>query len=123
MTQAPNPSALYRLLGADDWRAAQADGLVPFNADDRRDGFMHLSTGGQVLETARRYYQGRKDVLALEIDPGAVEGEIRYELAPKRGELFPHLYGDLPVSAVRRAQALFLREDGAFVFAGDGGAE
>ena len=68
---------------------------------DRRDGFIHFSTAAQVEETARRHFAGRTDLLLVAVD---VDGlDIRWE--PSRGgELFPHLYGVLPLSAVREVR-------------------
>lgn len=101
--------ALYKIVSGADWRAAQADGVVAWSAVDRRDGFMHLSTAAQVLETARRRFSGTPDLVALEIEPSRLDGPVRFE-ASRGGDLFPHLYGDLPVGAVIRARRL--REDG-----------
>lgn len=110
---------IYKILVAADWREAHA--VVPWSDDDRRDGFMHLSTAAQVLETARRHFAGKGGLVALEIDEAAVEGALRYEES-RGGALFPHLYGEVPVSAVTRARALVEGDDGSFAFAaGDGG--
>ncbi|MBI1364402.1 MAG: DUF952 domain-containing protein [Alphaproteobacteria bacterium] len=105
---------MYRLIAAADWQAARSAGLVPLRDIDRRDGYLHLSTGDQVLETARLHFAGAADLVALEIDESALEGDIKFEPA-RGGELFPHLYGTLPVSAVRRARRLLAAADG-FVF-------
>ena len=42
----------------------------------------------------------RDRVLLLEIDPAAVNAPLRADAIPT-GELFPHLYGPLPLEAVR----------------------
>lgn len=97
---------VYKLVPAEAWERATRTGAVEPAEIDRKDGYIHLSTAAQALETARLHFSDVPDVLALEIDPQRVEGEIRYEMAPKRGEAFPHLYGVLPVSAVLRARAL-----------------
>ena len=44
------------------------------------------------------------DVVLLHIDPerlAAAGVPVRLEPAPESGELFPHLYGPLPLEAVR----------------------
>ena len=105
------PSPLYRIAVVADWAAARETGAVPWGVVDRRDGFLHLSTGPQVLDTARLYLAGRKELLALEIDASMLEGEIRFE--PSRGgALFPHLYGALSVAAVTRVRPLVPTLDG-----------
>jgi len=76
---------------------------------------MHLSTAAQALETARLYFADAPSVLALEISFAAVANNILFELAPKRGEQFPHLYAPLKRKHVMRAVRLEKR-DGVFRF-------
>jgi uncharacterized protein (DUF952 family) len=111
---------LYKIVTEHEWAAAQGAGDVAWSSDDRRDGFMHLSAPDQTLQTARLHFAGRTDLVALEVDAQALGGLVRWELAPKRGEKFPHLYGPLPVGAIRRARRL-VAAAGDFRFA-DGGA-
>lgn len=104
--------ALYKILAQPDWLNASA--FVPWSDDDRRDAFMHLSTGDQVLETAARHFAGQKGLVALEIDEAIIAKALRYE--PSRGgALFPHLYGELPRKAVLRVRRL-VEAGGAFHF-------
>ena len=50
--------------------------------------------------TFERFYADACEVLLLEIDPDAVNAPLRADAIPS-GELFPHLYGPLPLKAVR----------------------
>ena len=111
---------LYKILpAAAAGRGAGAS--VPWSDDDRRDGFMHLSTAAQVLETANRHFAGQPSLVALEIDAALVEGDLRYETS-RGGALFPHLYGALKREAVVAVRALVKDDEGKFAFAaGDGG--
>lgn len=112
--------ALYKILSAADWRAAQGSGVVAWSAADLRDGFMHLSTYGQALETARRHFSGQDDLVALEIDARRIAGALRFE--PSRGgDLFPHLYGELSLDAVLRVRPLAEDAAGGFRFADEDG--
>lgn len=64
-----------------------------------QEGFIHFSTREQIEGTARKHYAGQRDLLLLTIDPQLLDAELRWE--PSRGgELFPHLYGELAVTAV-----------------------
>lgn len=112
-------NVVYKLVPADVWSDALSTGRIEPADIDLQDGYIHLSTAEQVLETARLHFAGAADLVALEIDLSKVTGQIRYEVAPKRGAAFPHLYGDLDVAAVRRA--ISLRPiDGGYAFpAGD----
>ncbi|MFC8847524.1 MULTISPECIES: DUF952 domain-containing protein [unclassified Micromonospora] len=96
---------IYKLLTSTEWDAARAAGHFAGSAVDRQDGFIHLSAAGQLVETARRHFAGATGLTLLSVDPQAVGAGLRWE--PSRGgELFPHLYGTLPVAAVVEAHAL-----------------
>jgi uncharacterized protein (DUF952 family) len=88
---------LFHLVPATDWQTALATGaLVPTSLAS--EGFVHLSTEPQWPRTAARFFRGRRDLVLLVIDPARLAAEVRFESAD--GELFPHLYGALPASAV-----------------------
>ncbi len=94
MSNATLPEFVYRLASAAEWRTAQETGMVPLRDIDERDGYVHLSTREQVLETARLHFAAADDLLGLEI-PLTLLSNVKFEMAPKRGEAFPHLYGEL----------------------------
>ncbi len=96
---------IYRIIGRDDWQAAKTAGAFAGTAHDRRDGFIHFSTAAQVAETAAKHYAGQQELLLLHVDTAALEAPLKWE--PSRGgDLFPHLYGALPVAAVHRIEPL-----------------
>lgn len=110
-----SPDAVYRIASAAEWREAERAGVVPLRDIDRRDGYVHLSTRGQVLETARLHFAAADDLLALEIPLAPLGAQVKFEIAPKRGEAFPHLYGTLRRAHVRAVIPL-MREGAAFSF-------
>lgn len=112
---ANDPEFVYRLASAAEWKAAEESGAVPKRDIDLKDGYFHLSTREQALETARIHFAGADDLLALEISLAGIADKVKFELAPKRGEAFPHYYGDLLAAHVRRAIKL-THEDGVFSF-------
>ena len=82
---------------------------------DRRDGFIHFSTGAHVAETAAKHFAGQSDLLLVSVDATRLDNRLKWE--PSRGgALFPHLYGDLDVAAVTRVEPLPLGPDGRHVF-------
>ncbi|MEZ5893195.1 MAG: DUF952 domain-containing protein [Parvularculaceae bacterium] len=97
---AEHPEFVYRLASEAEWRTADASGVVPLREIDERDGYVHLSTREQVLETARLHFAGADDLLALEIPLALIAAKVKFEIAPKRGEAFPHLYDRLRMSDV-----------------------
>ncbi len=95
---------IYKILSAADWEAAQRAGRFDGSADDRRDGFIHFSDGGQVIGTARKYFAGQADLMLLAVDPTRL-ADLRWERS-RDDALFPHLYGPLDLDAVTRADRL-----------------
>lgn len=96
---------VYKICSRAAWDAAEQAGVYRGSADDRRDGFIHLSTASQVPGTAAKYFRGQKDLVLVAVDASTVSANLRYE--PSRGgESFPHLYADLAVAAVRWVQNL-----------------
>jgi uncharacterized protein (DUF952 family) len=92
----------YKIIDAAEWREAVAEGAYAGSAVDRADGYIHLSTAVQLAETARKHYAGRADLMLLAVDLAALEDTVVWE--PSRGgDLFPHIYGPLPVRAVVEA--------------------
>ena len=78
---------------------------------DHRDGFIHFSTASQLEGTVRRHYAGQTDLMLLAIDAESLGESLKWE--PSRdGDLFPHLYGPLPISKVASAQELKTAKDG-----------
>lgn len=109
-----SPRFVYRLLTLEAWERARAEGRFTGSEHDLRDGFIHFSTAEQVAETAARHYAGQP-LLLLWVETRELGSALRFE--PSRGgALFPHLYAELPLSAVNRAEPLSLGEDGVHRF-------
>ncbi len=90
---------LYKIMSRQEWDAAQANGLYEGSDADRRDGFIHLSASHQVRATAQKHFSGKTDVLLVSVAEEALAQSLKWE-ASRGGDLFPHIYGTLPLSAV-----------------------
>lgn len=77
------------------------------------EGFVHLTIGlDQLLVPANAYYRDDpRPHVALTVDLTLVTDEVRFDAQP---ELYPHLYGPLPVAAVREVRAAVRDADGTF---------
>ena len=85
---------IYKIVTAEQWRAALAAGVFAGAPVDLADGFIHFSTAAQVQETARRHFAGQPDLLLVAFDAKALGPALRFE--PSRGgDLFPHLHAPL----------------------------
>ncbi len=106
-----SPSWLYHLTLAEDWRQAKRQAYYPWSTRGltlEQVGFVHASWLHQVAATYQRFYADAADVVLLALDPRAIATAgvpIRQEPAPDTGEMFPHLYGPLPMGAVVLADA------------------
>ena len=87
------------------WYAAERAGLYRGSKVDTRDGFIHFSTAAQIDETAARHFARQTDLMLIAVDSDALGAALKWQ--PSRGgDLFPHLYGALPLGAVRWTQPL-----------------
>lgn len=111
-------SPIFHMCRADEWRAAQDSGAYPGSSQDQADGFIHFSTAIQLRVSAAKHRAGQTGLVLLTVDPELLGEALTWE--PSRGgQLFPHLYGELPVSAVLRSDPLNIGADGVHQFPAD----
>lgn len=92
---------IFKIVPVREWSEAERGGVYAGSAHDKTDGFLHFSTGPQLAETLRLYYAGQDDLMLVAVDAGVLGAALKWEHAPSRGEDFPHLFGVLPMSAVK----------------------
>jgi uncharacterized protein (DUF952 family) len=98
-------SKAYKILTAGQWAAWQDRGEFTGAPVDIEDGYIHLSTAEQVPETAAKHFAGLSDLVLAEVDLDPLGDLVRWE--PSRGgQLFPHVYGVIPLTAVVEARAI-----------------
>ena len=106
---------IYKICTATEWHDAEHAGVYRGSAVDRRDGFIHFSTAEQAADTAAKHFAGQRDLLLVSVDAELLGERLKWQ--PSRGgALFPHLYGALELSAVRRVEPLPLDAQGRHVF-------
>jgi uncharacterized protein (DUF952 family) len=106
---------IYKIMPEAMWKNANEIGVFGGSDVDLRDGFIHFSTAAQALETAAKHFAGQRDLVLLYVDTVLLGENLKWE--PSRGgALFPHLYGDLPLTAVVKAAPLPLGADGTHQF-------
>ena len=84
---------LVKIFRAAEWAAFHETGRYDGSADDRRDGFIHLSSAAQVDGTLQRHFAGEVGLVIAEVDV-AEDPDLRWELS-RGGAAFPHLYRPL----------------------------
>jgi uncharacterized protein (DUF952 family) len=102
---------IYKISEAALRREAERDGVFRGAAIDLADGYIHLSTAAQVAETAGKHFAGQRDLVLAAIEAESLGANLKWEPA-RGGALFPHLYGTLPMDAVRWVKPLSLGADG-----------
>jgi uncharacterized protein (DUF952 family) len=108
-------TTIYKIVAADLWRAAKDSGVFAGTGIDLTDGFIHLSTAAQARRTAQLFFAGQDNLVLVAVDEASVGEALKYE--PSRdGDLFPHLYGPLPLTAVLSVRPLPLGADGNHLF-------
>ncbi len=90
---------IYKIIDADVWAEAESTGEFCGVGIDLADGFIHLSSAGQVTETLAKYFAGQTNLIVVSVDTEKLGDRLRWE-ASRGGDLFPHVYGSIPMSAV-----------------------
>ncbi|MFO0990589.1 MAG: DUF952 domain-containing protein [Hyphomicrobiales bacterium] len=91
---------IYKICSASDWEGAVKEGAFRGSPVDLRDGFIHLSAAHQVRETARRHFAGQEGLVLVAFETDDFGPSLKWE-ASRGGDLFPHVYGVLPVGKAR----------------------
>jgi uncharacterized protein (TIGR00369 family) len=106
---------IYKIVPLPLWREAEAAGRFAGAPVDLADGYIHFSTASQAAETAAKHFRDQADLLLVAIEAESLGEALRWE--PSRGgALFPHLYAELRLTAVRSVSPLPLGADGRHVF-------
>ena len=108
------PELIVHIARGREWEQAKRDGeYAP--ASLASEGFIHLSTSGQVHLPANALYARESGLVLLWVEPDRLNAELRYERpVPGASEAFPHLYGTLNVDAVVAETPLEPWEPGEF---------
>ena len=101
---------IYHCSLVADWNAAQAVGAYTISCRGRtleQEGFVHASYPGQIGGVLQRFYADVSEPMCLlVIDPDKLGVPVIAENLTGGQELFPHIYGAIPVSAVVDVVAL-----------------
>lgn len=102
----------YKVLTAEQMAVLEHEGSFAGAPVDLADGYIHLSTEAQLTETVDKHFAGQTGLWVASIDLGTLGDAVKWE--PSRGgQLFPHIYAPLPLSAVIAYGELARHEDGS----------
>ncbi len=102
---------VYKICSWDAWSEAVEAGAFTGSPVDVEDGYIHLSSGAQVAETAEKHFKGQDNLVIVAVDAGRLGADLKWE--PSRGgDLFPHLYAPLQVDLIEWVKPLPTAPDG-----------
>jgi uncharacterized protein (DUF952 family) len=109
-------TAVYILCAPEAYDAALEAGT--YQPDSLQfEGFIHASPANQLNRVANKYYRQHAALRVLTIDPAKVHAELKWE-AISNGDLYPHFYGPLNMSAVTAVTSVIRKPDGSYEIPG-----
>jgi uncharacterized protein (DUF952 family) len=106
---------VYKIARKAEWDEAQETGVFTGSADDKRDGFVHLSSAAQLRATCAIHFAGERDLLLVAVDADRLGPALKWEPS-RKGESFPHLYGPLRLADVQSVTTISNDIDGRVIF-------
>lgn len=105
-------STAYKVLTTEQMTALEHEGSFAGGPVDLQDGYIHLSTAAQLQETLDKHFGGQDGLWLAAVDLEALGEAVKWE--PSRGgQLFPHIYGALPLDAVIAYSEVHYEPDGS----------
>ena len=93
------PATAYKVLTAEQMATLLAEASFAGAPVDLADGYIHLSTAQQLAGTLDKHFAGQVGLHIAAVDLTLLGDAVRWE--PSRGgQLFPHVYGLLPLAAL-----------------------
>jgi uncharacterized protein (DUF952 family) len=92
------PTTAYKILTVDQMRALESDTFRGAPVD-LADGYIHLSTAAQLTDTVDKHFAGQDDLWVAAIDLEALGSAVKWDES-RGGDLFPHIYGAMPLEVV-----------------------
>lgn len=107
---------IYKICPASIWEQAERAGVFSGSGIDLSDGFIHFSTADQTAQTAHLHFSGQGDLVLVKVATEHLD--LMWE-SSRWGELFPHLYSDLPMTAVVEVTPMPLDSDSNHILPDD----
>jgi len=114
VSEAARESLAYKILTGEQMERLLADGTFAGAPVDIADGYIHLSTQGQVQGTLDKHFAGQVGLHLAAVELARLGTAVKWEVS-RGGALFPHVYADLPMSAVIAHGPVAHDEDGTLL--------
>ena len=96
---APAGGVAYKVLTAPQMAELLAQGSFAGAPVDVAHGFIHLSTEAQLPGTLAKHFASQDGLHLAAVDLPALGAAVRWEVS-RGGDVFPHIYATLPLTAV-----------------------
>ena len=90
---------IYHITSDQEWNLAQSRGEYE-PPQFANEGFIHCSYSHQLKTVINRFFLGQKNLVVLEIDSALLQCAVIEENLEGGAELYPHIYGKLPLNAI-----------------------
>ena len=104
---------IYRIADPGALAIAAQTGAYEGEDHDKADGFIHASSLDQLADTLQLYYSDAPKLAVAEIEAAELGEALKWETS-RNGDLFPHIYGALPFTAVCAIHLLQRDDEGGW---------
>jgi uncharacterized protein (DUF952 family) len=98
-------SLICHITTAAEWDAAKPSGQYA-STSLKDEGFIHCCLPEQVPSILERYFQGKKNLVKLNLESDLLTSQLIYEWSPSVQQTFPHIYGPINVNAVLEVEKI-----------------
>ncbi|MBC7826920.1 MAG: DUF952 domain-containing protein [Chitinophagaceae bacterium] len=96
---------IFHITTEPEWKEAGEKGYYD-TASLKNEGFIHCCLEEQVPGVLQRFFEGKQDLLRLEIETDKLTSPFYYEWSPSIADTFPHIYGVINLEAINDIQAI-----------------
>ena len=96
---------IFHITTDAEWKAAVENGYYE-TSSLKDEGFIHCCFEEQMKGVLDRYFQGRQNLVQLQIETDFLTSPFYYEWSPSVGDTFPHIYGMINLDAVKDVQPI-----------------
>ncbi|MQY05403.1 DUF952 domain-containing protein [Actinomadura macrotermitis] len=107
----PHAATLLHIAERSHWESARETGvsyaMSTLGRTLEEEGFVHCSLDEEQVDGVLSRFYGdvpREDLVLLVVDVAKLDAPVRYE--PVGDEVFPHVYGAIPLAAVIEVRSL-----------------
>lgn len=93
-------SIIFKILTAGEWALFQESGVFAGNPLDIADGYIHMSYRPQVPKTVLKFFAGQDNLKLVHVNSTLLVSILRPEANRTGGDVYPHIYGTIPLDAV-----------------------